>query len=122
MICRRQAGIRAGAVVLMLAAAGCTHSAMGTIVYTTPAKREVVIQSPAGNACHRLPGGAYRVVNYTLYDIRLYTNADCVLTSAGKDQSGQTGGESFYLATQSSVGFTPGQSPWLSYYVVPGSG
>ncbi|MFF4501437.1 hypothetical protein [Streptomyces sp. NPDC001401] len=121
MICRRRVGRRAGAIVLMLAAAGCSDSAMGQIVYTTPAKREVVIQSTPVTGCHRLPGGAYRVVNYTQYDIRLYTNARCVLTSAGQDQSGRVGGQSFYLATQTSVAFTPGQSPWLSYYVVPGT-
>ncbi|MEU6255775.1 hypothetical protein [Streptomyces sp. NPDC047043] len=121
MICRRHVGRRAGVLVLLLAAAGCSDSAMGPIVYTTPAKREVKIQSPAVDACHRLPGGAYRVVNHTLYDIRLFTNAACVLTPAGQDQSGQVGGESFYLATQATVGFTPGQSPWLSYYVVPGT-
>ena len=121
MICRRHVGRWAGAVVLLLAAAGCSDSAMGQIVYTTPAKRKVAIQSPAVEACHRLPGGAYTVDNYTLYDIRLYTNADCVLTPAGQDQSGQIGGESFYLATQASVAFTRGQSPWLSYYVIPGT-
>lgn len=120
MICRRHAGRRAGAIVLMLAVAGCTDSAMGTIVYTTPAKRKVVIQSPPGEGCHRFPGGAYNATNYTLDDIRLYTNEHCVLTSAGKDQSGRTGGESLYLATQTSVNFAPGQSPWLSYYVVGG--
>lgn len=110
----------------MLAAAGCSgplpRSAVGTITYTTPAKREVVIQSPSDEGCHLLRGGAYRVVNNTLDDIRLYANAHCVLTPAGYDQSGQTGGESFYLATQTGVGFTPGQSPWLSYYVVGGGG
>ncbi|MER6422868.1 hypothetical protein [Streptomyces sp. NPDC001137] len=121
MICRRHVGRGAGAVVLLLAAAGCSDSAMGQLVYTTPAKRKVAIQSPAVEACHRLPGGAYSVDNYTLYDIRLYTNADCVLTPAGQDQRGQIGGESFYLATQASVAFTPGQSPWLSYYVIPGT-
>ncbi|MDX2824183.1 hypothetical protein PV416_24555 [Streptomyces ipomoeae] len=106
----------------MLTTAGCTRSAVGTIVYTTPAKQEVVIQSPVAEGCHRLPGGAYRVANYTLDDIRLYANAHCVLTPAGENQSGQIGGESFYLGTQDSVGFTPGQSPWLSYAVVGGDG
>ncbi|WP_189712506.1 hypothetical protein [Streptomyces phaeofaciens] len=123
MICRSRTGRRAGAVVLLLAAAGCTeHAAMGTIEYTTPAKREVKIQSPSDEGCHRLPGGAYHVTNYTVDDIRLYANEECVLTEDGKDQSGRIGGESFYLGTQTSVEYTPGQSPWLSYSVVGGGG
>ncbi|GGS12487.1 hypothetical protein GCM10010269_59670 [Streptomyces humidus] len=78
------------------------------------------IQSPDDDGCHRLPGGAHSVRNYTVDDIRLYVGEDCVLTKAGDDQSGRTGGESFYLGTQMSVPFTPGQSPWLSYSVVGG--
>ncbi|MFF5183922.1 hypothetical protein ACFY30_09050 [Streptomyces sp. NPDC000345] len=123
MICRSRAGRRAGAVVLVLAAAGCTeHNAMGTIEYTTPAKRVVKIQSPSDEDCHQMPGGAHQVTNYTVSDIRLYANDDCVLTKAGDDQSGRTGGESFYLGTQMSVEFTPGQTPWRSYSVVGGGG
>lgn len=120
MISRSRVGRRAGAVVLLLAAGGCAQPALGTLVYTTPAKREVTIQTPADDGCHRLPGGAYRVTNHTVDDVRLYTKGDCVLTQAGEDQSGRTGGESYYLATQTSVPFTPGQSPWLSYAVVGG--
>ena len=95
---------------------------MGTIEYTTAAKGVVKLQSPSDEGCHRLPGGARSVRNYTVDDIRLYANADCALTDAGDDQSGRTGGESFYLGTQMSVQFTPGQSPWLSYSVVGGGG
>ncbi|MEU3282656.1 hypothetical protein [Streptomyces antibioticus] len=113
----------AAAVVLLLAVAGCTqHPAMGTIEYRTPAEREVTIQSPNEDGCHRFPGGAHHVTNHTVDDIRLYANEDCVLTEAGKDQAGQTGGESFYLGTQMSVEYTPGQTPWLSYSVVGGGG
>ncbi|CAM5502686.1 hypothetical protein [Streptomyces aurantiogriseus] len=122
MICRRPTGRRAGAVVLLLAAAGCSGSATGTIVYTTPADKEVTIQSPADDKCHRLPGGARHVTNHTVDDIRLYANERCVLTSAGENQSGRIGGESFYLGTQLSVAHTPGQSPWLSYRVIGGGG
>jgi hypothetical protein len=123
MIRRSRAGRWAGAVAVLLAVAGCAEqSAMGTIEYTTAAKRAVKLQSPLDEGCHLLPGGAHNVWNYTVDDIRLYANADCVLTRAGDDQSGRVGGESFYLGTQMSVQYTPGQSPWLSYSVVGGGG
>ncbi|WP_330349211.1 hypothetical protein [Streptomyces sp. NBC_00582] len=123
MICRSRAGRRAAAVVLVFAVAGCTgHSAVGTIEYTTPGDRVVQIQSPSRDGCHPLPGGAHHVSNYTDDDIRLYANTDCVLTTAGNDQSGRIGGEAFYLGTQMAVEYTPGQSPWLSYSVVGGGG
>ncbi|MEU5635739.1 hypothetical protein ACIA8I_36780 [Streptomyces rishiriensis] len=121
MICRSRARRRAGGALLLLAVAGCSNgSALGTIQYTTPAGQIVKIQSPDDDGCHRLPGGARSVRNYTVDDIRLYVDEHCVLTKAGDDQSGRTGGESFYLGTQASVAFTPGQSPWLSYSVVGG--
>ncbi|WP_416982632.1 hypothetical protein [Streptomyces sp. T028] len=123
MICRSRVGRRAAAAVLVLAVAGCTgHSAVGTIEYTTPEKRVVQIQSPSRDGCHPLPGGARHVVNHTGDDIRLYANTDCVLTAAGNNQSGKIGGDAFYLGTQMSVEYTPGQSPWLSYSVVGGGG
>ncbi|MFF1543493.1 hypothetical protein [Streptomyces sp. NPDC058291] len=123
MICRSRAVRRAGAVALLLAVAGCSGgSALGTLHYTTPAGRLVQLQSPHDGGCHRLPGGARSVRNETVDDIRLYANKDCVLTKAGKNQSGRTGGESFYLGTQLPVEFTPGQSPWLSFSVVGGGG
>ncbi|MCQ9129901.1 hypothetical protein [Streptomyces hilarionis] len=123
MICRSRARRRAGgAVFLLLAVAGCSNggSALGTVEYTTPAGQVVKIQSPPDDGCHRLPGGARSVRNYTVDDLRLYADANCVLTKAGDDQSGRTGGESFYLGTQMSVPFTPGQTPWRSYSVVGG--
>ncbi|MFG2573042.1 hypothetical protein [Streptomyces sp. NPDC048481] len=121
MIRRSRARRRAGAVLLLLAVAGCSNgSALGTIEYTGPGGRIVKIQSPSHEGCHRLPGGARSVRNHTLDDIRLYANESCVLTEAGDDQRGRTGGESFYLGTQSSVAFTPGQSLWRSYSVVGG--
>ncbi|MCQ9177599.1 hypothetical protein KMT30_00725 [Streptomyces sp. IBSBF 2953] len=121
MICRSRARRRAGGVLLLLAVAGCSNgSALGTIQYTTPSGKVVRIQSPDDDGCHRMPGGARSVRNYTVDDIRLYVDQDCVLTKAGEDQSGRTGGESFYLGTQTSVAFTPGQSLWRSYSVVGG--
>ncbi|MGW2621075.1 hypothetical protein [Streptomyces sp. NPDC001500] len=122
MICRSRARRRAGAALfLLLAVAGCSNgSALGTLEYTTSGGQVVKIQSPSDDGCHRLPGGARSVRNYTVDDIRLYADESCVLTKAGDDQSGRTGGESFYLGTQSSVAFTPGQTPWRSYSVVGG--
>jgi hypothetical protein len=110
---RHLAGIRAGALLLMLAATGCsqmTHSAVGTLLYTTPTDEAVLIENPITRGCHSLgPVGAKAVTNNTLNDIVLYEGADCRQPQ---------GAETVYVATLFSDSIVPGYPAWRSFSFV----
>lgn len=112
---RRLAGIRAGAVFLTLAVAGCAGSArpmVGTLLYTTPSGRVVNLQNPSDRGCHTLvPEGANGMSNNTLDDIVLYAGTNCRQPA---------GTQSVYLATTLSDRIVPGHPPWRSFSVVGG--
>jgi hypothetical protein len=109
-------GIRAGALFLMLAIAGCsdmTPQALGTLIYTTVDNKVIQITNPSVDGCHRLgPVGAKSIANNTLNDVILHTGPDC---QDLKDAN------SYYLATQTSNPSVPSQVPWRSFTVVGGN-
>ena len=112
----RRPGIHAGALLLMLATAGCSamdSNAVGTLIYHTTEGQVLQIDSPSVDGCHQLaPSGAKYIANNTLNDLILYTGPDC-------HSLGNT--ETFYLATQMSNPGVPGQDPWRSFTVVGGN-
>ncbi|MGW6454972.1 hypothetical protein ACWF94_03455 [Streptomyces sp. NPDC055078] len=97
----------AGAVLLILAAAGCSglgRTAVGTVSYETARDRHVQVSNPLVRGCHRLdPDGAVSVHNNTLVDIVMYPTADC------------SGDQSAYVSTLSSNVIAPRAGRWLSY-------
>ncbi|MGW3241324.1 hypothetical protein [Streptomyces sp. NPDC001070] len=112
----RRHGIRAGALFLLLGAAGCsglTPQAVGALVYTTPDDKLVQLNNPSVDGCHQLvPTGAKSIANNTLNDVILHTGPGC------KDLEGT---ESYYLATKTSNPGIPDAEPWLSFTVVGGN-
>lgn len=112
----RRPGIHAGALLLMLATAGCSvmdANAVGTLIYHTTDGMVLQIDSPPVDGCHRLaPSGAKYIANNTLNDLILYTGPDCRSLADT---------ETFYLATQMSDPGVPGQVPWRSFTVVGGN-
>ncbi|MFE2426767.1 hypothetical protein ACFXJ5_08425 [Streptomyces sp. NPDC059373] len=112
---RHLADIRAGALLLMLAVTACSGPArnmVGTLVYTTPTDRVVVLESPVDRGCHNLGlAGAKAMSNNTLDDIVLYEGVGCRQPA---------GTQTVYLATTLSNHVTPGYPPWRSFSVVGG--
>ncbi|MFI2302456.1 hypothetical protein ACH5AL_26970 [Actinacidiphila glaucinigra] len=112
----RRHGIRAGALFLLLGAAGCsglTPKAVGSLVYTTPDNKVVQLDSPSVDGCHQLPPtGARSVANNTLSDVILHTGPGC---------TNLEGTESYYLATKTSNPGIPDAEPWMSFTVVGGN-
>ncbi|MEU8542609.1 hypothetical protein AB0C52_21960 [Streptomyces sp. NPDC048717] len=109
MSVHRRLTIATGAVLLSLAVSGCSglgRSMVGTVSYETAHDIEVTVTSPVVRGCHRLsPGGATRVRNATLVDMRLFRTRDCR-------------GPNIYVATRTSDQIAPGTLPWRSYSVV----
>ncbi|MEU8530219.1 MULTISPECIES: hypothetical protein [Streptomyces] len=111
MLPNRRLGIAAAAVLLSLAATGCSslgRTAVGTLTYETEREFVITQTSPSVNGCHRLlaPSGVPRIENRTLNDIILYRTRNC----QGKDP--------IYVATNTSDSIAPGSLPWRSYTVV----
>ncbi|MEU2433402.1 MULTISPECIES: hypothetical protein [unclassified Streptomyces] len=107
----RRPGIAAGAVLLALAAAGCSglgRTAVGTVNYETEGARVITVSNPLVTGCHRMaPTGAHRVENATLIDMLLYTTPNC------------TGpGSNAYTGTTLFNNIAPGTAPWRSYSFV----
>ncbi|HZX39906.1 MAG TPA: hypothetical protein VFF37_16550 [Streptomyces sp.] len=106
----RRLGVAAGAALLTIAVAGCSdlgRDAVGTISYETEGERLVMVSNPSVKGCHRLaPAGATEVINNTMVDIVLYPSPDC------------SGGDTTYLATESSNRIAPRAPAWRSYTIV----
>lgn len=112
---RRTAGIRAGALLVVLAATGCSafdHSALGQLTFTTPSAAVVTVENPLVEGCHTFgPEGARTVVNHTQADFVLFQDPHCGQTS---------GAQTFYLATTLTDVAVPSQAPWRSFSVFGG--
>lgn len=109
-VLRRRTGIAAGAVLLALAATGCSglgRTAVGPVEYTTEEDKVVSVNSPSVKGCHRMaPAGANEVANETKIDMILYRTRDC------------SGGGTTYVATTFTDVNSPRSLPWRSYRFV----
>lgn len=109
MSLHRRLTIATGAALLALALTGCSglgRSMVGTVSYDTKHELLVTLTSPSVKGCHKLsPGGATKVRNNTLVDMRLFRTRDCQ-------------GPYTYVATNTTDQIAPRTLTWRSYNVV----